>query len=76
MMREISYTEAVKEFGQELAAALCEEEYNQFIRGFEQAPATDYIPFDDNAYIDFLETIGSRKVKSINEKLYRMEKGF
>ena len=73
---KMNYCDAVKEFGQEFAAALCEEEYNQFIRGFERAPATDYIPFDDNAYIDFLETIGSRKVKSINEKLYRISEEF
>ena len=36
----MEYKEAIEEFGKGVAAALLEEEYNQFVRGFERAPAT------------------------------------
>ncbi len=81
MTKYSNYSEAVEDIGNELAAALLEEEYNQFIRGIEPAPATSY-PFDafsfdtiSNDYIDYIEAVGYRKVGLNHEKLYRMEKG-
>lgn len=75
MIKIPEYKEVVEEFGQEFAATLLEEEYNQFIRGNEQAPASFY-PFDcSEDYIDFIETIGHRRVEANHEKLYRMEEG-
>lgn len=75
MIKIPDYKEIVEEYGQEFAAALLEEEYNQFIRGNGRAPA-DFYPFDcSDDYIDFIETIGYRRVKANHEKLYRMEEG-
>ena len=73
----MNYAEAVNELGSEIAAALLEEEYNQFIRGIEPA-ASECISFEfiKDDYIDYIETIGHRKVVLNNEKLYRMEEGF
>lgn len=78
----MNYKEAVMEFGSEIAAALLEEEYNQFIRGIEPTPAPSY-SFDDvqnikDNYIDYIENIGYRKVTIFNhdEELYRMEEEF
>ena len=65
----------VAELGQEYAAALLEEEYNQFIRGLD-GPAADYYPFDAiDCYTDFIETVGHRRVKANHELLYRMAEG-
>lgn len=73
----MNYAEAVNELGSEFAAALLEEEYNQFIRGIEPAAASECISFDfiEKDYIDYIETIGHRKVVLNNEKLYRMAEG-
>lgn len=78
MVMRMNYAEAVNELGSEIAAALLEEEYNQFIRGIEPAAASECIPFEfiKDDYIDYIETIGHRKVVLNNEKLYRMEEGF
>lgn len=71
----MNYNEAVKEFGQELAAALLEEEYNQFVGGLN-GTAADFYPFDSaDYYTDFIETIGHRKVVANHEKLHRMAEG-
>ena len=70
----MDYMDVVKEFGNELAAALLEEEYNQFVRGLDK-PAP-YYPFDSSdCYTDFIETIGHGKVKANYEVMYRMEEG-
>ena len=71
----MDYKEAVNEFGQELAAALLEEEYNQFIRGLD-GPAADFYPFEaTDCYTDFIETIGHGRIKANHALLYRMEEG-
>ena len=71
----MSYKDMVAELGQEYAAALLEEEYNQFIRGLD-GPAADYYPFDAiDCYTDFIETVGHRRVKANHELLYRMAEG-
>lgn len=71
----MDYRDVVKEFGNELAAALLEEEYNQFVRGLDK-PAAPYYPFDSSdCYTDFIETIGHGKVKANYEIMYRMEEG-
>ncbi len=72
---KMNYNEAVEEFGNEVAAVLLEEEYNQFVRGLN-GPAADFYPFDAvDCYTDFIETIGHRKVVANHEKLYRMAEG-
>ena len=69
------YKEAIEEFGQGVAAALLEEEYNQFISSIGPAAASFY-PWEDNDnYIDYIETIGHRKVRANHEELYRMAEG-
>ena len=71
----MEYKEAIEELGQGIAAALLEEEYNQFVRGLDR-PAAAFYPFDcTDCYTDFIETIGHGKVKANYEKLYRMEEG-
>ena len=71
----MDYKDAVNEFGQELAAALLEEEYNQFIRGLD-GPAADFYPFEaTDCYTDFIETIGHGRIKANHALLYRMEEG-
>ena len=76
MIRDMNYSEAIEEFGQELAAALLEEEYNQFICNIEPAPADFYSFKTDENYIDDIESIGIRRIRANNEILYRMEEGF
>lgn len=73
-----TYNDAVSEYGKEFAAALSKEEFDQFMGGFEQAPASrrDFIPFDEEDYIGTLEFLGHGRMRTINEKLYRMEEGF
>ena len=71
----MDYKDAVNEFGQELAAALLEEEYNQFVRGLD-SPAADFYPFEaTDCYTDFIETIGHGRIKANHALLYRMEEG-
>lgn len=71
----MDYKDAVNEFGQELAAALLEEEYNQFVRGLD-GPAADFYPFEaTDCYTDFVETIGHGRIKANHALLYRMEEG-
>ena len=71
----MDYKDMIAELGQEIAAALLEEEYNQFVRGLDK-PAAPYYPFDScDCYTDFIETIGHGKVKANYEILYRMEEG-
>ena len=71
----MEYKEAIEELGQGIAAALLEEEYNQFVRGLDR-PAAAFYPFDSSdCYTDFIETIGHGKVKANYEILYRMEEG-
>lgn len=60
MIKIPEYKEIVEELGQEFAAALLEEEYNQYIGSFRQAPAEYY-------------TFGK---ETFNEKLYLVEEGF
>ena len=60
VIRKTEYKDMVAEFGQELAAALLEEEYNQYIGSFRQAPA-EYYSFEKETF---------------NEKLYRVEEEF
>ena len=57
---KMEYKDMIAEFGQELAEALLEEEYNQYIGSFRQAPAEYY-------------TFGK---ETLNEKLYLVEEGF
>lgn len=71
----MNYRDAVEEMGTELAAALLEEEYNQFVRGLN-GPAADFYPFEaTDCYTDFIETIGHGRIKANHEKLYRMAEG-
>ena len=71
----MDYKDAVNEFGQELAATLLEEEYNQFVRGLD-GPAADFYPFEaTDCYTDFVETIGHGRIKANHALLYRMEEG-
>lgn len=71
----MNYIEAIEEFGDGVAAALLEEEYNQFVRGLN-GPAAPFYPFDSSdCYTDFIETIGHGKVKANYEVMYRMEEG-
>jgi len=71
----MDYRDVVKEFGNELAAALLEEEYNQFVRGLN-GPAADFYPFDAiDCYTDFVETIGHGRIKANHALLYRMAEG-
>lgn len=71
----MDYKDAVNEFGQEFAAALLEEEYNQFVRGLN-GPAADFYPFDAiDCYTDFVETIGHGRIKANHALLYRMAEG-
>ena len=70
------YKDYIEKCEMEHADAVTENEYNQFIRGNGRTPA-DFYPFDcSDDYIDFIETIGHRRVKANHEKLYRMEEGF
>ena len=73
-----TYNDAVSEYGKEFAAVLSKEEFDQFMGGFEQAPASrrDFIPFDEEDYIGTLEFLGHGRMRIINEKLHRMEEGF
>lgn len=71
----MEYKEAVELYGQELAAALSETEYNQHVRGIKRAAADiDYLDFNDD-YITINETLGHRKAKKVNEKLRRVAEG-
>jgi hypothetical protein len=71
----MDYKDMVAEVGQEFAAALLEEEYNQFIRGLN-GPAADFYPFDAiDCYTDFVETIGHGRIKANHALLYRMAEG-
>lgn len=59
----------------ENAAALPREELNWVIHRNERAAASFY-PWQDNEnYIDYIETIGMRRIRANNEILYRMEEG-
>ncbi len=73
-----SYNDAIDEYGIEIAAALSKEEFDQFTGGFKQAPASrrDFISFDEEDYIGTLEFLGHGRMRTINEKLYRMEEEF
>ena len=74
-MRE--YNEVVQEFGPEFAEAVLQEEYNQFVRGIERPAALSFYPFDtSDDYPGYIESIGVRKVRKFDEKLYRVEEGF
>ena len=71
----MDYKDMVAEVGQEFAAALLEEEYNQFIRGLNGS-AADFYPFDAiDCYTDFVETIGHGRIKANHALLYRMAEG-
>lgn len=71
----MNYNEAIQEFGDGVAAALLEEEYNQFVRGLN-GTAADFYPFNSgDCYTDFIETIGHGRIKANHELLYRMEEG-
>lgn len=71
----MDYKDMVAEVGQEFAAALLEEEYNQFVRGLN-GPAADFYPFDAiDCYADFVETIGHGRIKANHALLYRMAEG-
>ena len=71
----MDYKDMVAEVGQEFAAALLEEEYNQFIRGLN-GPAADFYPFDAiDCYTDFVETVGHGRIKANHALLYRMAEG-
>lgn len=71
----MDYKDMVAEVGQEFAAALLEEEYNQFVRGLN-GPAADFYPFDAvDCYTDFVETIGHGRIKANHALLYRMAEG-
>ena len=68
----MNYRDAVEEMGTELAAALLEEEYNQFVGGLN-GPAADFYPFEaTDCYTDFVETIGHGRIKANHALLYRM----
>lgn len=73
-----TYNDAVSEYGKEFAVALSKEEFDQFMGGFDRAPASrrDFVPFDTEDYIGTLEFLGHGRMRTINEKLYRMEEGF
>ena len=75
-IKDMTYSEVIEEVGQEFAAALLEQEYNQFIRGLQRTPAPFYPWKDDENYIDYIESMGYRRFKANNEKLYRMEEEF
>ena len=67
--------EFIEKYGIEDAAAGMEQEYDQFISKIGRAPASFY-PWEDNDnYIDYIETIGHRKVRTNHEILHRMEEG-
>ena len=59
------------------AAALLNEDYDQFISRIGRAPAPSFYPFDvTEDYIDYIEVMGHGRIKVNYEKLYRMEEEF
>lgn len=71
----MSYKEAIEEYGPEFAEAVLQEEYNEFISNIGQ-PAADFYLFDiSDDYPGYVESIGARRVKKLDEIMYRMAEG-
>lgn len=76
-IRDMTYAEVIEEVGQEFVDTVLETEYNQFVGAHKRAAAPSFYPFDcSDEYIDYIESIGHRKVKANYEKLHRMAEEF
>lgn len=69
------YSEYVEKCELEHAGAASEQEYNQYSGSYRRTAADTSIYLDSDYYIDHIECLGHGKVRSIYEKLYRMEEG-